>query len=251
MFIQNSFRSTPTSLTYQLLVLFLKRFISFYCTWLFCLHVCLYTICMPGACRGPKRVLDDWELDWQMVVSCSMILGTEPMTPARAVGALNPWAISPVLYKDPDAQKSATHQNITNQVVSHESWFSADITSNLLTGCPHVWEHSRPGQLPAHIGLGRVGPASPTILLWRSRRQDAVLQRIYTHKHSSNTDSLSFKDTMVSMTLNQSRDCWKLIAFEGPSQDELFLNQKETTKLNFIQKHNVLLEALVFIVKHK
>lgn len=74
---------------------------------------------------------------------------------------------------------------------------------------------------------------------------------IHTHKHSSNTDSLSFKDTIVSTTLNQSRDCWKLIAFEGPSQDELFLNQKQTTKLNFIQKHNVLLEALVFVVKHK
>lgn len=115
-------------------------------------------------------------------------------------------SISPVLCKDPDAQKSATHQNITNQGVNHESWFSVDITNDLLTGCSHVWEHSRPGQLPAHMGLGRVGPASLTTLLWRSRCQDAVLRRIYTHKHSSNTNSLSFKDTTVSTTLNQSRD---------------------------------------------
>lgn len=35
------------------------------CVWVFCLHVCLCTMCVPGAYRGQKKVLDSLELELQ------------------------------------------------------------------------------------------------------------------------------------------------------------------------------------------
>lgn len=50
----------------------------------------VYTpMCVPGVCRGQKRLLADGELESQMVVNQSAMLGTEPGSPARAAGGLN------------------------------------------------------------------------------------------------------------------------------------------------------------------
>ena len=35
---------------------------------MFCLDICLCTMCMPGACRGQKRALDSLELELQRTV---------------------------------------------------------------------------------------------------------------------------------------------------------------------------------------
>ena len=35
------------------------------CVWVFCLHVCLCTMCMPGAYEGQKRASDALELELQ------------------------------------------------------------------------------------------------------------------------------------------------------------------------------------------
>lgn len=45
--------------------------------WVFCLHVWLYTTCVPGAYRGLKRV-SVWSLglDFQMAVGCHVVWRT-------------------------------------------------------------------------------------------------------------------------------------------------------------------------------
>lgn len=45
----------------------------YYFRCIFYLHVYLYTICMSGACRGPKRTLDPLELDIEQVVSFRVV----------------------------------------------------------------------------------------------------------------------------------------------------------------------------------
>lgn len=46
------------------------EYIFILCVWAFCLHVCLYIMCVPGATRGQKRVSDPQELKLQMLLSC-------------------------------------------------------------------------------------------------------------------------------------------------------------------------------------
>lgn len=46
---------------------FTLTFIS--CLWLFCRHVCLRTMCMPGAQRGPRRSQDSLKLELQTAMS--------------------------------------------------------------------------------------------------------------------------------------------------------------------------------------
>lgn len=50
---------------------------------MFCQHVCVCTMCMPGALRGPKRVLKPVDLELMVFVS------------HHVLGPLNHWAISP------------------------------------------------------------------------------------------------------------------------------------------------------------
>lgn len=54
--------------------------------WAFCLHVCLYTTCEPGALQGPKR-------SW-ILVSCRMSAEKQTQAPGRTAYALNCWLIS-------------------------------------------------------------------------------------------------------------------------------------------------------------
>lgn len=37
------------------------------------LHVCMWTMCLPGVCRVHKRVLDPLKLELQMVVGCLVV----------------------------------------------------------------------------------------------------------------------------------------------------------------------------------
>lgn len=37
----------------------------FLCVWTFCLHVCIYAMCMPGDSEGQKKVLDLLGLELQ------------------------------------------------------------------------------------------------------------------------------------------------------------------------------------------
>jgi hypothetical protein len=41
----------------------------------FCLHICLYTVCVPSTHRWQHRVLGHLELELQMVVNCSVAAG--------------------------------------------------------------------------------------------------------------------------------------------------------------------------------
>jgi hypothetical protein len=43
--------------------------VAFYLLLLY-VHVCRYTMCVPGAHRGQKRVLDPLALELEMVVNC-------------------------------------------------------------------------------------------------------------------------------------------------------------------------------------
>lgn len=39
------------------------------CVWVFCLHICLRSTCVPGACGSQKRVLGSLQLELQTVVA--------------------------------------------------------------------------------------------------------------------------------------------------------------------------------------
>jgi hypothetical protein len=59
------------------------------CVWLFCLHVYLCTMYVPGAQGGQKRALDSLELKLQTVVSHSVGAGTQIWNLYRAAIVLN------------------------------------------------------------------------------------------------------------------------------------------------------------------
>jgi hypothetical protein len=52
-----------------------KDFLFYYMWMVFCLHVCLCTMCVPCAHKGQKRASDPLELDFQTVVSHHMGAG--------------------------------------------------------------------------------------------------------------------------------------------------------------------------------
>lgn len=62
------------------------HFISLY---VFCLHVCLYTICISSAQRGQKRVWDPRELELYMVTSHHGVLGLTPRFSGKATSVPN------------------------------------------------------------------------------------------------------------------------------------------------------------------
>lgn len=62
--------------------------------WVFCLYVCLCTICVPRTWVGQKRGLDSLELELQMAVSYPVSLGIEPRSSGRAASVLSLWTIT-------------------------------------------------------------------------------------------------------------------------------------------------------------
>lgn len=46
-----------------------------FCAWVLCLHMCISTTCVPGTCKGLKKVSDPQELDLQTVVSLCVDAG--------------------------------------------------------------------------------------------------------------------------------------------------------------------------------
>lgn len=45
-----------------------EGFVFILCAQVVSLHVCVCTVCMPGTCRGQKRILDPWWLElWRVV----------------------------------------------------------------------------------------------------------------------------------------------------------------------------------------
>lgn len=58
---------------------------------MFCLHLCIFTMCIPGACRSQKRTSGtlEMELTGGGEPPCMWMLGTEPRSSARADSALN------------------------------------------------------------------------------------------------------------------------------------------------------------------
>jgi hypothetical protein len=57
--------------------------------WVFCLHICLCTVCVPGAHGSQRRVSDPLELELQFVVSCHVVLGIKPRSSEKVVSSLN------------------------------------------------------------------------------------------------------------------------------------------------------------------
>ena len=53
---------------------------------MFCLYVCLCTLCVPDACGGQKKVSDLLDLELQMIVSCHV--GAESRSSAGAARVL-------------------------------------------------------------------------------------------------------------------------------------------------------------------
>ena len=62
-----------------------------------CLHAYMYNTCVPGVCGGQKKALDFLELELQMVVSCHVAEGTEPLFQNRSSAKSNKRATSLVL----------------------------------------------------------------------------------------------------------------------------------------------------------
>ena len=71
-----------------------KMFQKLFYVWVFCLFVCLCSVCVPGSPRGQKRVLNTL-LD--LSNSCEPpCMCWELRSSGRTAGASNHWAISPV-----------------------------------------------------------------------------------------------------------------------------------------------------------
>lgn len=66
---------------------FAISFITILCVWVFCLHVCLCTTCVPGACR--KKSLCPLRLELQKVVSHCVGPGNEPGSSGPSASTLN------------------------------------------------------------------------------------------------------------------------------------------------------------------
>ena len=45
---------------------------------MFCLHVCVYTTCMPNACGGQKRALNPWYWSSGQLCTAMWVLGIQP-----------------------------------------------------------------------------------------------------------------------------------------------------------------------------
>lgn len=61
-----------TALESSICLIFKFIIILFSCIGVFCLYVCLCTICVSSALRGQKRALDPLELELEVVGSCHM-----------------------------------------------------------------------------------------------------------------------------------------------------------------------------------
>ena len=62
---------------------------SFYVYNMFCLYVYTATMCVPGATKVRRGHQIHLELELQMLCATMWVLGSEPMSRARAVSALN------------------------------------------------------------------------------------------------------------------------------------------------------------------
>lgn len=61
----------------------------------FFLHVDMHTTCMPAALEEQKMASNPLELQFQMVVSCHVVLSTQCKASARTPGVVNYGANSP------------------------------------------------------------------------------------------------------------------------------------------------------------
>lgn len=61
----------------------------------FCQHVFLYTVWVPGAHGGWKRVLDPLKLGYRWLWVAMCVQGIKPESSVKATNALHHWAISP------------------------------------------------------------------------------------------------------------------------------------------------------------
>lgn len=60
--------------------------------WVFLLHICICTPCVPGACRNQKRTTDPPELELQKTVRC--FCGCWESNPLGTVSGVNQWTNS-------------------------------------------------------------------------------------------------------------------------------------------------------------
>lgn len=63
---------------------------------MFCPHVCIYTTCMPGACRHQKRASNPWNWIYGWLWATKWVLGIKSWSSAKATSALNCKLLSPV-----------------------------------------------------------------------------------------------------------------------------------------------------------
>lgn len=63
--------------------------------WMFSLHVCLFTIYVPGPRGEQEMASDSLELGLEMVISCHVCRKLNPCLPEEQTELFNHWAISP------------------------------------------------------------------------------------------------------------------------------------------------------------
>lgn len=61
------------------------------CVWMFCLYVCMCTLCEPGAHRSQKWASDRLELEYKYLWAAIWVLRIEPRYFVRTTNALNHW----------------------------------------------------------------------------------------------------------------------------------------------------------------
>lgn len=76
---------------------FSKRFISFY-VWVLCLYVCIWTMCMSGAHRGKKNVLESLEMELKIIVSHKVSARSWTWVLYMSNKCFNYWSISLATY---------------------------------------------------------------------------------------------------------------------------------------------------------
>lgn len=79
-----------------LLFLILLLLFNFFCLWVFCLHVCVPTTCIPGAQGDQERAWNLLEMELQTVVKHHVGAGNGSQFSGRVTGALSCRTISSV-----------------------------------------------------------------------------------------------------------------------------------------------------------
>jgi len=105
------------------------------------LHVCLCSMCVPGACRGQRKALGPLVLELQTVVSCYVVPGTRTWVLWKSSQChwSNYWAVSPLccppfiyIWRKTDQKPSCCGRFIVSQCVTQCTLLSKQLYLQIL-----------------------------------------------------------------------------------------------------------------------